>query len=326
MTSLMLLAVCPAGGPTLPALPWGEARAIVAGDLAGVVFAKPKAGLFGLGRDHLAKGLLDHQRGLEALQSGRALVPAVFGAEFRSETEVSAFLTANRARLHALIERYGLMREFRVTIRCVPAAQERLLAQFTPEGDGAALPSGHAARRLRLRLRAMLEPVARETLEMPTDGPDMLINIVVLIGAEAEAMLDATLATIDALAPDLLQIRCAGPLPACSFASVSSDPVSAARIETARIELGLPAPAPGESLADGEIRRAFLAQSRGAHPDAGGSPARFAALRESFALLRSIAGQNGAGQNGATPENPTSPDDAPPPLLRVVRADQQPSP
>lgn len=309
MNSLMLLAVLKPDGWPLPAMPCGPARRLTSGPLDAVVFARPKAGLFHPAPKALAKDLLAHQRSLEILEPGRTILPGAFGASFRSEADAIAFLDANATRLHDLLAIYGGQREYRVTVSCKeadqPALAERLskTAQITASG----LPPRDM---LRQHFRAAITAASSDTLEMPTDSPETILNLVVLIGAGSEDRLDAALAEIDALAPDRLRIRSAGPLPACSFASLASDPVSAKQIDTACAALGLVRDEgrAGPEMVD--IRQAFARQARAAHPDAGGNPAAFESIRRSFALLRALRGQDR-----------TAGSHTPPPLLRVVRAD-----
>jgi hypothetical protein len=107
-----------------------------------------------------------------------------------------------------------------------------------------------------------LRSVAEDLIVHPNMDDSMVINLAMLIADSREGDLDDALDALDAQFDGQLQIRCVGPLPAYSFATLEVRALPFEAINTARQQLGLP-----EEVRSNEIKRAYRKLAAQVHPD-----------------------------------------------------------
>lgn len=200
-----------------------------------------------------------------ALPLGPALPAAAF-APFTTE-------------LHAWLDRLEGRVQFQVTVSWDrTAARARFAAELDGDDDAAL---GRFAAGMTEAMDARLASVALDRLGLPVDGPDMLLNRVLLLPAEEEMRLDAVIDAIDGLWPEGLRLRVIGPSPALSFALASLRPLPAGALGQACEALGLPLPTTAAALA---ALSGQLPQARRQALLHGGDPAQAALLERLCAL------------------------------------------
>lgn len=128
------------------------------------------------------------------------------------------------------------------------AARGRFADQLR-DGSDAALDQ--LAAQLAAQMWQGLAPVALDAEALPREGPEMLLNRVLLLRAQEEMRLDQAIEAIDALWPEGLRLRLVGPSPAVSFALLTPAALPLEEVTTAAQDLGLPLdlPVTGAGLA-----------------------------------------------------------------------------
>ena len=129
-----------------------------------------------------------------------------------------------------------------------------------------------------------LGKVALDLVLNPPMDDSMVANVALLIDEAGQEALDRQLELLDEEFEGQLTLRCVGPLPPYSFATVEVEVPSFEAIDEARRSLGL-----GEAATPGEIRRAYHRLAGTAHPDHNPddpqAEARMTELAQAYALL-----------------------------------------
>ena len=287
--------------------------AVAEAGLCAVLWRMPKP-IFGASRRDIAELLVRAQQILEAAQKAGPILAAAAGQRFPSEAEARAFLQVNAPMLAQALEVHGGLRQQQVTIRWDPPSAIMRFRERPAVGEaleavqrertraaGEALQAAMEGLKAELAagFHAELKTAAAEILELPIEGPDVLMSVAVAIAPGGEGAFEAALARIDAVWTEGLQIKCVGPLPAISFAAVTIDRVGDERLAEARNRLGVAAGASSE-----EVEQAFRAVVKASHPDVGGQAdgAEANAILEArdllvrmASLMRQAAPQQAAG-------------------------------
>ena len=207
-------------------------------------------------RADVLRAAVDRARLFETLMSHGTVLPALPGQRIR-ESDVARLVAANLPALARLSDRLRGTSQYQITVRWDAS---RAVAHFgrldLPTGKQPELSM--IAATLRAQVTARLAATGAEVLPLPVTG-DVVSNSVVLLEERLSAMLDATVAEIDALWSDGLGIRMIGPYPAVSFASLIFDRVDRPAIEAAQGAFGLRPGFSEETLRT--ARRAVLMQS-----------------------------------------------------------------
>ncbi|MEM0986763.1 MAG: GvpL/GvpF family gas vesicle protein [Pseudomonadota bacterium] len=249
---------------------------------------------FRIERQAAAKALLGFQRQLEALLPLTPFVPGAPDTRFTDKDAIAAFLDGNRETLSSLIERYAGTAQHQVVVRwdlsvMVGRLAATRRADHLPPIKGrlekaAALKAAMAEWRnaLGTALANDLSEAGQAIIELPAEGDDLVLNAVILHDGDSEGAIEAALERFDAEHPDAMSIRMIGPLPACSFATVTVETVTASAIDAARGRLGI------DDTADlDDLRTAYRTYMKRNHPDmAGGSAKESAAGVEAYELLK----------------------------------------
>ncbi|MCW2319049.1 DnaJ-domain-containing protein 1 [Rhodoblastus acidophilus] len=246
-------------------------------------------------RKTLGRALVEFQFMLETLLPLGPVLPAAFVCQFADTDALDAFLIAHAEKLQQALAEFGSRRQHQIAIRY--------------DGSGAAPGADwpHA-------FETILREACVDVLMLPREDETVLFNAAVLIEGDGTERLDAALEKIDAFDTAALRIKCAGPLPACAFASVRAEPLAVERVNDACERLAVAREA---SLPD--IKAAFRALMKVVHPDVRTSSdvARGAetAAREARDLLLRVR-EAELALDKAGRRFP-----APPPALRFLRAD-----
>jgi hypothetical protein len=135
---------------------------------------------------------------------------------------------------------------------------------------------------------AALHDLAEDTIENVLMDDAMVSNLALLIDSANTAQLDERLGALDERFAGKLQIRCVGPLPAYSFATLEVQPPPVEAVEAARLRLGL-----GETTSALAIKGAYRRLAARAHPDhnpdSTTAGAEMEALTEAYKLLTLVA-------------------------------------
>jgi hypothetical protein len=135
---------------------------------------------------------------------------------------------------------------------------------------------------------AQLRSVADDLIINPTMDDRMVVNVALLIDETRQGDLDDALDALDELFGGQFQIRCVGPLPPYSFATLEVQALPFAAVDAARQQLGL-----AEEVSSAEIKRAYRQLATLAHPDLNPSAEHAVAQMESltgaYQLLSALA-------------------------------------
>jgi hypothetical protein len=272
--------------------------------LTAVLATVPKPRFTFFPRRRMLLDLLDVQRILEAIAAAGSVLPACPGTLLDDSSEALELICADASRLRGALEAFGATRQFQIIVTwdgpaMIGAIKSRadVIAAVAAAGASGRLAAGKALQAIMMAERerlsgeifARLSPVVRDILAMPQDGEDCVANLVVLIDAHAETMLDAALTELDALLPGNSRVRCVGPLPAVSFAAVSLDRIDPDRIDAARRLLGV-----GYRLTTESVRSAWRSYAQTHHPDVAETSAdagEFGDASAAYRLLRRFADQ-----------------------------------
>jgi hypothetical protein len=128
----------------------------------------------------------------------------------------------------------------------------------------------------------------------------IVANMALLVDEPGRAALEQRLEELDAEFGGRLTLRCVGPLPPYSFATVEAQVPSFEAVDEARRQLGL-----GEVVTPVDIKKSYRRVARQAHPDMNlnqpGADARMAEITRAYEFLSNYA--NGQGQE-AEPARP----------------------
>ena len=295
-------------------------QCIVHGDLAAVVSASPVVEFRGLRRDEAVRHLLAHQRVVEAVMRRLPLLPVKFGTVLASQDAARRLLAQGKRLLRSALRRFAALTQVEVVVlwdvqrvfreiaeespiaRLKAAIGERSLGEAEPErvAIGQMVQASLVRRReaLRQRLVACLQDVGLDLVANPVMDDSMAANVAVLVNEVGRQALDVRLELLDKQFNGGLQIRCVGPLPPYSFATVEVQQPSFEAIDDARQRLGL-----NDAATADEIKRAYRRLARQLHPDQNrGDPeadSRMGDLTYAYELLSTYAHSQALGGRAA---------------------------
>ena len=305
------------------------------GDLAAVVSRATRADYRGLTRPQVARSLVAHQRVVEAVMEEFPILPVKFGTVLPSEATVHRLLQQGRNIFASALDRLaGQVQSEIVVLWDTPQviteiAQEEAIVQLKAQlaaaaNDGAAsellakarLAVGQMVfaslqqRRTAIcdRVLPQLRAVASDVAMNPLMDDSMVLNVALLVKAgtaqtaEDGTDLDRLLEALDLEFEGRLTLRCVGPLPPYSFATVEIQLPSFAVIDAARQRLALE-----EVATAGDIKRAYYRLASQLHPDHNSPGAEtegeMTALSQAYRLLMAYAQSQAAS---AGPDDDTA--------------------
>lgn len=275
-------------------------------DLAAVVSASPIVDYRTLKREEVVRHLVVHERVIETIMQTIPVLPVKFGTVLPDEDRVCTLLEQGGMLFRPALERIADQVQVEVVLLWDPGeifeqiGQEEAIQQLKkhltlhPSEDmmsgkialgqmvHASLEKHRAA--LRDHLLLELQGLALDwVINAPMDDR-MAVNVALLIHETAYKELVCRLNLLDEEFEGRFQLRCIGPLPPYSFATVEVQVPSFERIDQARRLLGLK-----ETTTQGEIKRAFRQMASGIHPDHNladpEAESRMAALNQAYGSL-----------------------------------------
>ena len=288
-----------------------QARVIVEDGLGLVVGEAPPVDLRNLPRQEAVHHLLAHQRVIEAAMAHAPVLPVKFGTVIADARTLRHLLAREgdllRARLKAFADRiqmeivviWDIERVFK-EIGSEPDIAALKADAAPQEGEAARIRLGQAVkRRLDERRRAIHETVLRalrgcalDSVANPLMDDRMAVNLAILIDRARTEDLDTCLQALDEETQGALTIRCVGPLPPSSFATVEVDLPCYEEIDRARRTLQL-----GQRADAREIAASYRRLARAAHPalgaDRADGAARMGELSDAYKLLSAYAHRQG---------------------------------
>ena len=288
---------------------------LVHGDLAAVVSASPRGTYHGLQRDEAVGYLVAHQRVVERVMQSHPLLPVKFGTVLPNEARVRRLLAQGHTIFRAALEKFAGLKQMEVVVfwdlpqifgeigEEEPIARLKAEIASRPSQDARAerilvgqMVQESLQRRLtslRDRLLPALQEVALDLVINPTMHESMVANAALLVDEEGRATLEQRLEQLDAEWGGQLTIRCVGPLPPYSFATVEAQVPSFEAVDEARRQLGL-----DEVVTPVDIKKGYRRVARQAHPDMNlnqpGADAHMAEITRAYEFLSSYA--EGQGQ------------------------------
>lgn len=276
-----------------------------------------------LSPDQMLRGLGDHQRTLEAALAGGTVVPVKFDTVLAGEAAVRRAIRSGESALMRALGRCAGKVEVDLSVRWADlqavladlAGHEEVLAVKAEAAEGAPLSLQQRVRLGRLvkdlldrqrrsaaaAILSALDVVHAEIIVNPPRDDSNVLDAAVLIGRDQQTQVGLLVQRLGQCEGSRLEFRSAGPLPPCSFATVSVRHVPAEALASAcaEVELTWPTSLP-------QLLTAHRRLLRELHPDRNPAPQaarRLAKVSASFELLRAcvaaIQGQDDPG-DGAT--------------------------
>jgi len=224
---------------------------------------------------HALKTLISFQKGLEQLQMAGPILPGKFGTLMPDPASVAPVLDAFQDSIIRNILDFGHLRQYQLTVRWPTEAVLQLYSDGAgpaPHGGSKAEVAAHIAKILDVgraaldgKLSDIVGPHLADRIDLPVDGPETGFCCVVLVDPAHENSFEAALDTLDTALPYEASIALAGPLPACSFASVTLDAVDTDVVKDAEAALTI-----SGNYGRDAIQKAFVKTAYAAHPDQAG--------------------------------------------------------
>lgn len=246
--------------------------------------------------------LQHYQAVLECVMEDTDVLPARFQTVLSGREAVAKLLAQHGHRLAQPISDYGHLIEIEVfvewdmndIVQTILAKEGLEVAQpnATSHDMATALQNAIEKRRAGLKqyIKRALSAIARDVSDVKDGQANVVSRHVVLLEKGRDVDLFSLLKEIDKSSVGKLRIRCVGPLPPCSFASVDVWVGDHDLVETARLNLNL-----NPIVERGEIRKAYHSAIKRLHPDLSAmnqghiGVEEINAIRDSYELLSMIA-------------------------------------
>ena len=224
--------------------------------------------------------LLVHQRIVEATMPFGPLVPVKFGTVLPGEKEVLQLLKQTKEVVELIQAEYEDMVQMEIAIMWDSAEVFQAISQLSSVVElKKEAENGHPEARVQLGAHVkqlmdekrnayaadiipQIKLVVEKMVVHPVMADEVVCNAAVLIDENKEDVLDRVLVQIDEQYKGKFTLKCLGPMPMYSFATLTASKVSVDVIEQACRILELPSPA---TL--GGIKRAYRKKAQQLHPD-----------------------------------------------------------
>lgn len=270
------------------------------GSVSAIVGPETKWRMFRSAEHNNLTRLQHYQTVLESVMEDTAILPARYQTVLPGKEAVCTLLAQHGHRLAKPIADYGHLIEIEVivewdlnemvkTILSKDGLDTSRLGR-TSHGMATALQQEVKTRRETLSrfIRQALKGISVDISDVRDPDPGVVTRHVLLLERERDNDLFMLLREIDKSGIGKLRMRCIGPLPPCSFASVEVWAGDHDMIENARINLNL-----NPIVEKGEIRKAYHSAIKQLHPDlntvVSGTIDEISAIRDSYELLSMIA-------------------------------------
>ena len=270
------------------------------GNVSAIVGPETKWRMFRSAEHNNLARLQNYQSVLEAVMEVTAILPARYQTVLPGREAVCTLLAQHGHKLAKPISDYGHLIEIEVivewdlneivkTILSKDGLDTSRLGR-TSHGMATALQQEITKRRETLSryIRHALQGISVDLSDVRDPDPGVVTRHVLLLEKGRDTDLFMLLREIDKSGVGKLRMRCIGPLPPCSFASVEVWVGDHDMIESARMNLNL-----NPIVEKGEIRRAYHSAIKKLHPDLNnvlaGNVDEINAIRDSYELLSMIA-------------------------------------
>lgn len=270
------------------------------GNVSAVVGPETRWRMFRSAEHNNLTRLQHYQTVLETVMEDTAILPARYQTVLPGREAVCTLLAQHGHRLIKPITDYGHLIEIEVivdwdlneivkTILSKDGLDTSRLGR-TSHGMATALQQEIATRRETLSryIRHALKAISVDISDVRDPDPGVVTRHVLLLERDRDSDLFLLLREIDKSGIGKLRMRCIGPLPPCSFASVEVWVGDHEMVENARMNLKL-----NPIVEKGDIRRAYHSAIKQLHPDlnnvVSGTVDEINAIRDSYELLSMIA-------------------------------------
>lgn len=270
------------------------------GNVSAIVGPETKWRMFRSTEHNNLTRLQNYQTVLETVMEDTAILPARYQTVLPGREAVCTLLAQHGHKLTKPIMDYGHLIEIEVivewdlneivkTILSKDGLDTSRLGR-TSHGMATALQQEITKRRETLSryIRHALKGISVDLSDVRDPDPGVVTRHVLLLEKVRDTDLFMLLRQIDKSGIGKLRMRCIGPLPPCSFASVEVWVGDHEMVENARLNLKL-----NPIVEKGEIRRAYHSAIKQLHPDlnnvVAGNVEEINAIRDSYELLSMIA-------------------------------------
>jgi len=289
--------------------PAHDVHTVVEGDLAVVTSGVDRDSLHELDRGTAVRYLSAHQRVLETVVRDYPVLPVKFGTTLPDEETLRVLLRQGHTLLNTTLNTYAGKQQHEVVVLWDLkqvfqdiAAEEPISALRTQITQGTAEATAneritlgqmvHAALQRRStqiseQVVARLRDLADDLIINPKMDDSMVVNVALLLDDTRQGDLDERLEELDTFFGGQLQIRCVGPLPPYSFATLEVQVLPFEVVDAARQQLGL-----ATTTSTSEIKHVYRQRAAQAHPDLNpraDTAAVMEALSASYRLISTIA-------------------------------------
>ncbi len=290
--------------------PADEVHTVVEGDLAVVTSSVNPDSLHGLERSTAVRYLSAHQRVLETVLRDYPVLPVKFGTALPDEDVLRTLLHQGHELLHTTLTTYVGKQQSEVVVlwdlkqvfqdisaeEPIATLRRQIAGQAPDETVNERIALGQLVHATLQRRRgeistqviAQLRDLADDLIVNPTMDDSMVVNVALLLDTARQDALDERMEVLDAQFGGQLQIRCVGPLPPYSFATLEVTAMPFDAVDAARQQLGL-----AEDVSVAAIKRAYRQQAAQTHPDHNPSAAhaasRMETLTAAYQLLSTLA-------------------------------------
>lgn len=284
------------GGPSSVGL-------VEVGSVAAIVGPQTKWKMFRSAEFNNLTRLQHYQAVLECVMEDTDVLPARFQTVLSSREAVATLLAQHAHRLAEPIHDYGHLIEIEVFVEW----DLNEIVQTVLSKEGLDVASSHATshdmatalqksvdkRRTSLQqyIKRALKAICVDISDVRDPNSSVVSRHVLLLEKGRDTDLFMLLKEIDKSSVGKLRMRCIGPLPPCSFASVDVWVGDHDLVETARLNLNL-----NPIVEKGEIRKAYHTAIKRLHPDlnkvisgSDNGVEEINAIRDSYELLTMIA-------------------------------------
>ena len=250
------------------------------GDFCAVVRENSGVPLSKMDRETALKELIIHQRIVEGLMPHGPLLPVKFGTNLPAERDVLKLLEQVKGLASQTLSNYAGKVQMEISVLWDTANVFLALSQTmsvvemkqkAEEGDQ------EARRQLGIHVKELMDekrdvytqeilPALRAVtgtmVVHPVMADEVVMNAALLLETKDESLLDDVLAGLDRQYNGAFTIRCMGPMPLYSFATLTAEKVDPVDIEKACQMLELPSSATLEG-----VKRAYRKKAQQIHPD-----------------------------------------------------------
>lgn len=263
-----------------------------------------------LSKDKVVKELTDHQKMIEKIMEGFAVLPVKFGTILKNEEQVQSVLEKKYFFLRDTLRKI----EDKIELDLVCFWDEQKAAQMAYKEDkkiqklqenlikkrktsledkialGKLVAKYLASKKTKIssQIHQVLKNKAVESCSYALADVNMLLNCAFLVKKENKKNFHNVLNLLDSRFAGLVNFRLVGPLPSYSFATVVVEILDEEEVNSAKKLLSL-----NDQLSREKIKQAYNQLAKWFHPDKGGDPLLFQFAVKAYKLLTKYVEHHG---------------------------------